>query len=44
MNTVKMKFLEDTDIAKKGEIVSVSTNGNHHLQYIKSGVAKVIID
>jgi len=48
MNAVKMRFLEDIDMdtvkIKKGEIVNMSTKGNHHLQFIKSGVAEIIQD
>ncbi len=42
MNTVKMKFLKDTDLVKKGEILDVSTKGDHHLAYVKCGIAKII--
>jgi rubrerythrin len=42
MNTVKMKFLKDTDKVKKGEILNVSTKGDHHLAYVKCGIAKII--
>lgn len=42
MNSVKMEFFEDTDIAKKGEIINVSTRGDRHLQYVKAGIAKII--
>jgi hypothetical protein len=42
MNTVKMKFLKDTDKVKKGEILDVSTKGDHHLAYVKCGIAKII--